>query len=85
MTEAQAVLSLQGPRAPLTMEPISYSSGIPTRYRVLGLPKGQTAEIALRHVRSAAMWKIRFGQAGRYSGSYRSDDEALAAIQANRK
>jgi len=67
----------------LTVEPISFSSGVPNRYRVLGLPDGQTAEIFLKRTGSTETWKIRMGQARRYRGRYGSEEEALSAIVGN--
>jgi hypothetical protein len=61
-----------------TLQPISFSSGVPNRYGVLGLPDGQTAEIALKRVRSIEMWKFRIGETGRYRGKYRTAEDALA-------
>ena len=66
----------------ITLEPVSYSSGVPVHYRVLGLANGETADIVIRRVRSIEVWKIKLGPAGRYRGTYRSEEEALSALRA---
>jgi hypothetical protein len=64
----------------LTLEPLSFSSGVPSRYRVLGLPDGQTAEIAYRVIRSIEVWKIK-RDTGKLAGVYTSAEEALNVLQ----
>ena len=67
-----------------SLEPVSFSSGIPDRYEVLGLPHGQTAEIVLQMVRGVETWKIRIGGTGRFRGGYKSADAALSVLQAGK-
>ena len=85
MTPTQTAHNVRGPRGTLTMEPISFSSGVPTRYRILSLPEGQRAEIALKRVWPVDVWKIRFDQTGRFRGNYRSEEDAFTAVQASTK
>lgn len=65
----------------LRLEPTKFSSGVPIHYDVLGLRDGLIAEIILRNVRMASVWKSRVGGKGRYRGSHRSAEDALAALQ----
>ena len=65
----------------LTMEPTSFSSGIPVSYRVKGLSEAQTVEIFLKEHRFTEVWKVRFGGRGRLTGSYDSPEAALLALQ----
>jgi hypothetical protein len=52
----------------LKMEAVSFSSGVPNRYEVLGLPDGRRAEIVSKIVRSIEIWKVRHNCRGRHTG-----------------
>ena len=60
----------------LTMLVTAYSSGMPNRYEVLGLPAGETADLG-----SLQRWRIRRNKT-RYRGAYKNAEDALAALQA---
>jgi hypothetical protein len=64
----------------LTMIVIGYSSGIPNKYGVIGLPAGETADIWFIGRASSRTWKIRRNQ-GKFTGDYASEERALAALQ----
>jgi hypothetical protein len=68
------------PEEGLTIEPLSFSSGVPSRYRVLGLPEGETAEIAYRVIRLIEVWKIKRNK-GRLGGVYANAEQALGVLQ----
>jgi hypothetical protein len=74
-------MSLDSATHSLTLEPISFSSGVPVSYRILGLPHGQTGELVLKEHRSIEIWKIRFGGRGRFRGHYSSAEMALLDLQ----
>ena len=65
----------------LTMVPTKFSSGVPSRYRVEGLPEGQTAEISCFAKVSVQVWKVRRNGA-KFGGAYASEEEVLADLQA---
>jgi hypothetical protein len=67
--------------ASLTLEPISFSSGVPNCYQVLGLPDGETAEITLRITRMVEAWKVRYNDRGRFTGAHKTAEAALAVLQ----
>jgi hypothetical protein len=67
---------------PLTLNALTFSSGIPNQYEVVGLPCGQKAFIALRRRRTAEIWKLKRSGSSLYKGSFSSEEAALAALQA---
>jgi hypothetical protein len=69
-------------RKPLTMFAVSYSSGIPNHYRILGLPEGETADLVFKIKGAVEKWKIRRNDEGAFNGAYKNADEALVALQA---
>jgi hypothetical protein len=71
----------EGPHVRLTMEAISYSSGVPSRYRVLGLPDEKSAEIILKVTGSREVWRVR-PRSARFKGFFQCPEDALAALQA---
>ena len=66
----------------LSMFAVSYSSGSPNHYRVLGMPEGESADLFLRIKRTVETWKIRRNDEGALKGAYKNADEALVALQA---
>jgi hypothetical protein len=59
----------------------AYSSGVPAKYRVTGLPPGEIADISLKGGGSVRTWKIRRNNKGRFTGTYASEEMALAALE----
>jgi len=70
------------PPACLTLRTLTFSSGIPNQYEVVGLPDNQKAYIALRKKGNTDIWKIKRSGATQYRGSFSSEEAALAALQA---
>jgi hypothetical protein len=59
----------------------AYSSGVPNRYKVLGLPGGETDDIRFIILGSVEKWKIRRNR-NKFKGACNSAEEALAVVQA---
>lgn len=79
--EATFRLDERSVRTPLSLRALTFSSGIPNQYEVVGLPFGQEANIALRMKRNVEIWKVKRSGSNQYKGSFNSEEAALAALQ----
>jgi hypothetical protein len=59
-----------------------YSSGVPSRYQVIGLPDRKTAEVGCVTKGEVETWRIRRDR-GRFVGAYATAEDALAALQSD--
>ena len=81
-TGAGASITIESMALPiLTIVVTGYSSGMPNRYEVVGMPNGETVIIRLTVLGSVEKWRIRRGN-GRFRGAHESAEHAFAELQA---